>query len=558
MKLRRCGGVGVDISHTDTIINRPQQISSMAKFQSLPLKQFPKIQERETSESKYWRSFLVAKEEKLVGSPSTIDFNPSSRGQFIVTSSAHVHLFEGNPDHLQRSFSRFNGDAYSGRYRKDGKLIVAGDYKGYVKVFDTHSKALLRQFKGHSSAARAIVWSSSGLQLFSGADDMSLRVWDLGTEDSLWNRKSAHTDYIRTLSANPVSPELFVSGSYDHTVKLWDSRSPNATQTLNHSFPVESTLITSSGTILFSAGGNEVKMWDIISGRLMNTFSNHQKNVTGLCFANSGSRLLSCGLDGHVKVYSMDTLQCVHGLKYNEPILSVGVSPDDSKLILGFVSGNLRIMNRSKSSIVDDEEGAGENNTAAAAAAEKQTQRRYKGAGAAVRKTYDDVVETERPHKLRPYESHLKKFNYQLALDTALKSRNPVVVITVLEELSRRSGLTVALSGRDDVTLEPILAFCARYVSHPRYTRLVVQVSHRILDLYASVLGRSDSIDELFHKLRQQVKAEVSFHRQVMRVMGSLDELISSSSLMSGPTTSSSSSSSDLSTPAIGIEETPV
>lgn len=141
------------------------------------------------------------------------------------------------------------------------------------------------------------------------------------------------------------------------------------------------------------------------------------------------------------------------------------------------------------------------------------------------------MVETERSVKLRPYEVQLKKFNYQQALDTALKTRNPLVVVTVLEELCRRSGLTVALSGRDESTLDPILAFCARYISHPRYTRLVVQVSHRIVDLYCGVLGHSDAIDELFHKLRQQVKAEVGFHREIMRVVGSLDEIISASAL---------------------------
>ena len=57
----------------------------------------------------------------------------------------------------------------------------------------------------------------------------------------------------------------------------------------------------------------------------------------------------------------------------------------------------------------------------------------------------------------------------------------------------------------DESTLEPLLAFAARYVSHPRYARLIVVVTHKILDLYASVLGHSDSIDELFLKLHRQV-----------------------------------------------------
>mmetsp|Transcript_12536 Transcript_12536/g.17207 ORF Transcript_12536/g.17207 Transcript_12536/m.17207 type:complete len:80 (-) Transcript_12536:494-733(-) len=50
---------------------------------------------------------------------------------------------------------------------------------------------------------------------------------------------------------------------------------------------------------------------------------------------------------------------------------------------------------------------------------------------------------------------------------------------------------------------------------------------HRVLDLYAGVLGHSEMIDDLFCKLQRQIKAEVGFQRQVMRIMGSLDGIIS-------------------------------
>jgi WD40 repeat protein len=54
-----------------------------------------------------------------------------------------------------------------------------------------------------------------------------------------------------------------------------------------------------------TAGGNEIKVWDILcGGKLLHTFSSHLKNITGMTFDGTGSRLLSCGLDGHVKVKS--------------------------------------------------------------------------------------------------------------------------------------------------------------------------------------------------------------------------------------------------------------
>mmetsp|Transcript_26676 Transcript_26676/g.39635 ORF Transcript_26676/g.39635 Transcript_26676/m.39635 type:complete len:514 (+) Transcript_26676:122-1663(+) len=498
----------------------------MSEFQRIKLKQFAKVQDRETSEARYWKSFAITKEDHLQGSPNCIDFNPVRNGQFIVTAATSVHLYEG-ADRVQRSYTRFSADAFSGKFRKDGKLLTAGDASGLVKVFDVPSKSLLRQLKGHSLAVRATVWSYSGLHILSGSDDQSIRLWDLGTEETTWKCKQAHSDYVRTLCAHTTAHDVFVSGSYDHTVKVWDSRQSRCTNTFTHGSPVEKCVMSQSGTIVYSAGGNEVKLWDTVSGKLLHTFASHQKNVTDLCLDPVSPRILSSGLDGHVKIYNLESLQVSHGIKCTGPVLSVAVSPQDRKLVVGLVDGSLVVRTRENAGAVPGTLIPGE------LQGEGARRRHYKGAGSALQRTADDMVETERSAKLRPFEVQLKRFSYQQALDSALKTRNPLVVVTVLEELCRRSGLTVALSGRDEASLEPLLAFCARYVSHPRYTRLIVQVAHRILDLYGAVLGHSDAIDELFHKLRQQVKAEITFHRQTMHVMGSLDEIVNTSLLHS-------------------------
>jgi U3 small nucleolar RNA-associated protein 15 len=367
--------------------------------------------------------------------------------------------------------------------------------------------------------------------MISGSDDQSVRLWDLSTEDCIWHLKGVHTDYIRCVDSNPSAPDIFVSGSYDHVVKLWDSRQRGSIQTFNNNMPVEKCMIAPSGSMMFSTGGNEIKLWDLAAGKMLDVFSSHQKNVTDICMDGTKSRLLSSGLDGHVKVYSLETMETTHGMKFGSPILSLGLSSDNKKLVIGMMNGDIIIKTKKDMSSAAGSLGAESGSSLLNTDARAKQNRLYKGAGATVSAKAENMVETERIAKLRPYDVQLKKFNYQQALDTALKTRNPLIVVTVLEELCRRSGLTIALSGRDESTLDPILAFCARYISHPRYTRLIVQVSHRIVDLYCGILGHSDAIDELFHKLRQQVKAELSFHREIMRVVGSLDEIISASAL---------------------------
>jgi len=51
----------------------------------------------------------------------------------------------------------------------------------------------------------------------------------------------------------------------------------------------------------------------------------------------------------------------------------------------------------------------------------------------------------------------------------------------MLEELINREGLRIALAGRDDVSLEPIVKFIMKNIINPNYTELLVDVTNVIL-----------------------------------------------------------------------------
>jgi U3 small nucleolar RNA-associated protein 15 len=48
------------------------------------------------------------------------------------------------------------------------------------------------------------------------------------------------------------------------------------------------------------------QIWDLLAGgRLLHSFSNHQKAITCLAFDGEGKRLLSGSIDHHVKIYNV-------------------------------------------------------------------------------------------------------------------------------------------------------------------------------------------------------------------------------------------------------------
>lgn len=183
-------------------------------------------------------------------------------------------------------------------------------------------------------------------QIASFSDDKTVKIWDIPTEKAIVTYEE-HQDYIRAGAINPVVPDIVVSGAYDNAIKMYDTRTNQVALTLDHGSPVESLIFLPSGSIVLSAGGTNIKIWDTIAGgKLLGCISQHHKTVTCLRLASDNKRLLSGSLDRHVKVYDVNTFQVVHTLDFPNSVLSLAISKNDDTLVAGLVDGLVSISRR--------------------------------------------------------------------------------------------------------------------------------------------------------------------------------------------------------------------
>lgn len=275
-----------------------------------------------------------------------LHYLPIAPYDLAVTSSTRIQIYSLATNALKKSLARFENVAYSGSFRADGKLLCAGSEDGAVRIFDLGSRAILRTLSGHAHATHAACFSASGLRVFSASDDASARLWDMatGAQVALFQ---GHEDYVRTGLASPASSDIWLTGSYDRTVRLWDARTQACVLSMQHGDPIRAAVVYPSGGVVVVASGNDIYVWDVLAGgRLLQRFSNHQKTITALTFDAGCSRLLSASLDQLVKVYDTRDYRVIHSSKYAAPILSLGLSPDGTHLAVGMANSMLSMRRR--------------------------------------------------------------------------------------------------------------------------------------------------------------------------------------------------------------------
>lgn len=425
--------------------------------------------------------------------------------------------------------------------------MVAGDDTGKIQVFDVGSRAILKTWEEHKQPVWTTKFSPTELTtIMSASDDRTVRLWDLPSGQST-TTFVGHADYVRSGNFMPgTMSNLLVTGSYDETVRLWDPRTPNkAVMTFKHAAPVEAVLPMPSGTTVLATSDNQISVLDLVAGKPLRLLKNHQKTVTSLCLASNGTRLVSGGLDGHVKIFETSGWNVVAGSKYPSPILSVsvisaGATKEDKHMVVGMQSGVLSIRTRlsGQQKIKEKErekemkallEGTLDDYDKKNKKKRSNTEMRRDRGLDFMGEGVDIVIEGEDRKKKAEaiWERDLRNGKYSQALDHVLEHRlPPLTVLTLFTALRHRSAMRAALQGRDANTVQPVFKWINKHIIDPRYVSLCVDAALLLLDLYAEHVGGSRELEENIRTLHRRVRAEVERAQQACQTGGMMEMLM--------------------------------
>eukprot|EP00879_Flechtneria_rotunda_P012538 GHRR01013091.1.p1 GENE.GHRR01013091.1~~GHRR01013091.1.p1 ORF type:complete len:308 (+),score=57.93 GHRR01013091.1:211-1134(+) len=198
------------------------------------------------------------------------------------------------------------GDVLSMRFSPDGASIASGSFDRTILLWRTYDECEnYMMLRGHKNAVLEVHWFTSADHILSCSADKSVRCWDVEAGMQV-KRLTEHIGIVNSCCPLQRGPPLFVSGSDDSKVKVWDMRSKRSVQTLDATVPVCAVAFSAAGDQVYSGGlDNDISVWELRKGTASLRMRGHSNTITGLRVSPDGNHLLSNSMDNTLRVWDM-------------------------------------------------------------------------------------------------------------------------------------------------------------------------------------------------------------------------------------------------------------
>lgn len=223
----------------------------------------------------------------------------------------------------------------------DGRTVASAN--GTIPLWDISSGQRIGSLAGHEELVYGLAWSPDGKMLVSGSLDHTTRLWDVASQEEIGSLN--HTDDVRDIALSQDGTRLAVANGSQ--VSLWDiaSRQEIATFT-GHADDVLCVALSPDGKKL--AAGSEdssIYLWDTLSGQQIAALSGHKFKVSDVAWDPNGGTLVSGSWDGTVRLWSVDETRELIAIPggEDERVLSVAWSPDTKIVAAGSSYRRIRL-----------------------------------------------------------------------------------------------------------------------------------------------------------------------------------------------------------------------
>jgi hypothetical protein len=234
------------------------------------------------------------------------------------------------------------------RFSPKGDILAVGggqpSAKGDLRLYQTSDWKLLATLRGHDDVVFSLAFSPDGQQLASGSFDHTVRLWDVQTHAAVKEYHN-HSDFVYAVAFSPNGKQL-VSASKDRTVQLFDKETGKSVFTFSGmEQDVMAVAFHPDGKSVISSGfESNIFWWNTATGeRMGKPGGGHGIATHELAFSKDGKRIVSAGADRTVRTWDGGTGALVKAFPVGSIAYSVAISPNNKLVASGSFDGLVRV-----------------------------------------------------------------------------------------------------------------------------------------------------------------------------------------------------------------------
>ncbi|MBA0695740.1 hypothetical protein Goari_002346 [Gossypium aridum] len=180
---------------------------------------------------------------------------------------------------------------------------------------------------------------------------MFIRVYNYNTMDKGWvctQIFEGHSHYVMQVTFNPKDTNTFASASLDRTIKIWNLGSPDPNFTLDaHQKGVNCVDYFTGGDKPYLITGSDdhtAKVWDYQTKSCVQTLEGHTHNVSAVCFHPDLPIIITGSEDGTVRIWHATTYRLENTLNYGlERVWAIGYMKGSRRIVIGYDEGTIMV-----------------------------------------------------------------------------------------------------------------------------------------------------------------------------------------------------------------------
>jgi WD40 repeat protein len=248
----------------------------------------------------------------------------SADGNYVMTGSYDgiARIWRISDARLMKELKGHKGTVWTVAFSSDGKWVAtAGDDKA-IRLWSTETGELLKILQGHTLNVWALKFSPDGTKLASCSFDYSFKIWSMPDGKLITDNKEHKETVVDIAFSN--DGKMLASTSDDCTIKLWNMNNGALIKTMKVPEHVQAVAFSPDDKLLMTGGrdktligeflqnifgnstfneGVSARLWDVESGKLLQTFTQHSNDVMDIAYSHNGNWIATASADNTVELW---------------------------------------------------------------------------------------------------------------------------------------------------------------------------------------------------------------------------------------------------------------